>query len=82
MIPFWNYDSVFKTKEIIAKDRSRFARAWYRTYESYGDRGGPESEEAFNAWIKMIEEKVQKAHLQNAYRRTPFIYVRKNFKIK
>ncbi len=60
MIPFWNYDSVFKTKEIIAKDRSRFARAWYRTYESYGDRGGPEPEEAFNAWIKMIEERYKK----------------------
>ena len=28
--------------------------------ESYGDRGGPEPEEAFNAWIKMIEERYKK----------------------
>ena len=26
-IPIWNYDSVFKDKEIIKKDRGRFARA-------------------------------------------------------
>lgn len=60
LIPFWNYDSVFKTKEIIAKDRARFARAWQRTYGSYGERGGPEPEVAFNSWINMIEERYKK----------------------
>ncbi len=60
MIPFWNYDSVFKTKDVIASDRARFARAWYRTYGSYGDRGGPEPEVAFNAWIEMIEKRYKK----------------------
>ena len=64
LVPFWNYDSVFKTKEIIAKDRARFARAWKRTYGNYGDRGGPESETAFNSWINMIEERYKK-HIFN-----------------
>ena len=64
LVPFWNYDSVFKTKEIIAKDRSRFARAWQRTYGNYGDRGGPEPETAFNSWINMIEERYAK-HIFN-----------------
>ena len=59
-IPFWNYDSVFKTKDIIAKDRSRFARDWHRTYGSYGDRGGPDPETALNSWINMIEERYKK----------------------
>ena len=39
-IPIWNYDSMFKTKKIIAKDRARFARAWYREFDNWGDRGG------------------------------------------
>ena len=38
-VPVWNYDTTFKTKEIIAQDRARFARAWYREFKDYGDRG-------------------------------------------
>jgi len=59
-IPVWQYDSLFRTKEIIANDRARFARAWYRQFNNYGDRGGPTPEEAFNAWFEMIKIKYKK----------------------
>ncbi len=56
-IIIWNYDSMFKTKKIISKDRARFARAWFSSFGDYGDRGGPTEEEAFKAWFQMIEER-------------------------
>ena len=56
-IIIWNYDSMFKTKRIISKDRARFARAWFNSFGDYGDRGGPTEEEAFEAWFEMIEER-------------------------
>jgi len=59
-IPFWNYDSTFKTKEIISSDRARFARAWFRTFGNYGDRGGSTSELAFLAWFEMIHNRYRK----------------------
>ena len=59
-IPFWNYDSTFKTKEVISEDRARFARAWQRTFGDYGDRGGPDPEGAFDAWYKMVNERFSK----------------------
>jgi len=54
-VPIWNYDSTFRTKEIIAEDRARFARAWFREFNTYGERGGPSVEEAFDAWFKMVK---------------------------
>ena len=27
--PIWNYDMMFKSKEIIAKERLRFGNAWF-----------------------------------------------------
>ncbi len=59
-IPFWNYDSTFKTKEVISEDRARFARAWHRTFGDYGNRGGPDPEVAFDAWYKMVNERFSK----------------------
>lgn len=59
-IPFWNYDSTFKTKEVISRDRARFARAWFRTYGNFGNRGGAEPEQAFEAWFKMISDRFSK----------------------
>jgi hypothetical protein len=56
-IPIFQYDSMFRTKEIISEDRARFARGWKRTFGDYGDRGGPTPEEAFESWFNMIEEK-------------------------
>ena len=56
-IPIFQYDSMFRTKEIISRDRARFARAWFREFNNYGDRGGPDEESAYNAWFEMIEKK-------------------------
>ena len=58
-IPIYQYDSMFRTKEIISSDRARFARAWYREFNNYGDRGGAEPDIAFKYWYKMIEKKYQ-----------------------
>lgn len=59
-IPLYQYDSMFRTKEIIAYDRGRFARAWYRQFNDWGVRGGETSEEAFKAWFHEIEKKYKK----------------------
>ena len=59
-IPVWQYDTVFRTKEIISEDRARFARAWYRYFNDWGDRGGGTPEEAFEAWFKGVSSKYTK----------------------
>ena len=59
-VPIWQYDSMFRTKEIIGEDRARFARAWYRTFSNYGDRGGDNPELAFDAWFSMIKKRYTK----------------------
>jgi len=59
-IPIYQYESSFRTKEIIALDRARFARAWYRYFGDYGYRGGESPDEAFNAWFQMIKERYPK----------------------
>lgn len=59
-IVLWNYDSTFRTKEVIAKDRGRFARAWFREFNSWDDRGGSSDEEAYNAWFKMVKSRLRK----------------------
>jgi hypothetical protein len=63
-IIIWNYDSMFKTKEIISKDRARFARAWFNTFGDYGNRGGPTEDKAFEAWFKMIEDRYSYHYLK------------------
>jgi len=63
-IVIWNYDSMFKTKQIIEKDRARFARAWFNTFADYGDRGGPTEDVAFAAWFKMIQERYSYHYLK------------------
>lgn len=62
-IPIWNYDTTFRTKEVIAEDRARFARAWYRHFNDWSDRGGSTKEEAFEAWFKMVKERLPR-HLK------------------
>tara|TARA_B100001250_G_scaffold65941_1_gene52385 strand:+ start:512 stop:1312 length:801 start_codon:yes stop_codon:yes gene_type:complete len=59
-VPIWQYDSMFRTKDIISVDRARFARAWERTFGNYGDRGGDDPELAFNAWFDMIIKRYSK----------------------
>ena len=55
--PIFQYDSVFRTKEVISEDRARFARAWFNYFNSWDDRGGPLPEQAYDAWFKMIEDR-------------------------
>ena len=56
----WNYECMFKTKEIISSERARFARAWFKTYGHWINYGSGEEEEAFNAWMKIISERYPK----------------------
>jgi len=63
-IPIYQYESSFRTKEIISEDRARFARAWYRYFNNYGSRGGETKKEAFDAWFSMIEERYKKHTFQ------------------
>ena len=58
--PIYQYDSLFRTKKIIAEDRARFARAWNRYFGQYNDRGGPTSEEAYQAWYNMVQDRYPK----------------------
>ena len=51
---------MFRTKKIIAEDRARFARAWNRYFGQYNDRGGPTSEEAYQAWYNMVQDRYPK----------------------
>lgn len=62
-IPIWNYDTTFRTREVIAEDRARFARAWHRHFNDWSDRGGSTNEKAFEAWFKMVKERLPR-HLK------------------
>lgn len=56
--PLYQYDSFFRDKKLIAADRARFSRAWYKEFGDYGDRGGPLESEAYEAWYEMIKNKI------------------------
>ncbi len=56
----WNYECMFKTKDIISKERARFARAWFRTFDHWTTYGGGTEEVAFAAWMKLISERLPK----------------------
>lgn len=58
-IPIWNYDTFFRTKEIISEDRVRFARAWNRYFQNW-EKGKDNPDEAFEAWFKMIKKRYKK----------------------
>lgn len=59
-IPIWQYDSTFRSKDIISEDRARFARAWNNYFNNWGDRGGGSPEEAFEAWYRMVTKRYKK----------------------
>ena len=59
-IKLWNYDCMFKTKEIIKHDRARFARAWFSYFGDWGEEDGSDPELAFKTWFTMIEERYRK----------------------
>jgi hypothetical protein len=56
-IPIYQYDSMFRTKKLIALDRSRFASAWFKYFGEYGDRGGSSPDIAYEYWYKNIMKK-------------------------
>lgn len=70
-IPIFQYDSMFRTKRIIAEDRARFARAWHRYFNDYGNRGGPTEEIAFDAWFDDVKEKYKKHTNKISFNRHP-----------
>tara|TARA_B110000003_G_C16495499_1_gene475241 strand:+ start:117 stop:908 length:792 start_codon:yes stop_codon:yes gene_type:complete len=59
-VPLWNYDTTFRTKEIIAEDRARFARAWFSEFMKWDDRGGETTKLAYEAWIEMVKTRLPK----------------------
>tara|TARA_B100001996_G_C18340998_1_gene470165 strand:- start:18 stop:632 length:615 start_codon:yes stop_codon:yes gene_type:complete len=59
-VPLWNYDTTFRTRKIIEEDRARFARAWFREFKKWDDRGGETAELAYKAWIEMIKTRLPK----------------------
>ena len=59
-IPIYQYESTFRTKDIISEDRARFARAWFRQFGDYGNRGGGTSDLAYDAWFLMIQDRYRK----------------------
>ena len=59
-IYLWNYDSMFKTKQVIAEDRARFARAWFRYFGDFGKGEGDDTEKAFKTWLEMVESRYKK----------------------
>lgn len=59
-VPVYQYDTVFRTKEIIKNDRYRFAKAWYEYFGTYDDRGGESLEAAYNAWFEMVQDRYPK----------------------
>ncbi len=58
--PIWNYEMMFKTKEIIFNDRIRYARAWFDYFGEWGVFGGDTKEEAYDAWYEMIKNRYKK----------------------
>jgi len=58
-IPIYQYDSMFRSKQVIAEDRSRFAKAWFNYFGNFGDRGGSDPEKAYDAWYKSVQTKYQ-----------------------
>ena len=62
--PIYQYESTFRTKEIISQDRLRFAKAWFKYFNSYDNRGGSTEELAFEAWFNMVKERYPKHTLK------------------
>ncbi len=59
-VPIYQYDSIFRTKEIISEDRARFAKAWIDYFGADESRGGKTPDLAFKAWYEMVKERYPK----------------------
>jgi hypothetical protein len=56
---FYNYDFCWKTKDVIHKDFSRFARTWLNHFKK-ADFGGPDNDSAFKFFVRMGKTKSEK----------------------
>ena len=81
-IPIWNYDKVFGTKETISVDRARFARAWFRQFSDWGIFGGETPEEAFDAWMIMVESRYKKHILKLKIENHPKYIIENLYKLE
>lgn len=59
-VPIYQYDSIFRTKEILKEDRYRFAKAWHTFFNDFGGRGGESQQKAYEVWINMVKERYPK----------------------
>ena len=59
-VPVYQYDTIFRTKDIIRDDRYRFAKAWYEYFGTFDNRGGESAEAAYRAWFSMVKERYPK----------------------
>lgn len=59
-VPVYQYDTTFRTKEIIQQDRYRFAKAWYDYFGTYDNRGGESPESSYEAWMNMVKDRYPK----------------------
>ena len=72
--PIWNYDMMFKSKEIIAKERLRFGHAWVSYFGEKGIFNIENEDAAFETWFKWIEDKYKKHVFKIADNKHP-IYI-------
>ena len=56
-IPIYQYDSTFRTMEIIKNDRARFARAWNREFKFWIERS-ENPDDCYDAWL-VIKKNIQ-----------------------
>lgn len=78
-IPIYQYESTFRTKEIIESDRARFARAWIKYFGTTDDRGGNSPQKAYNAWFNMVEERYHKHNFKLKIEEHP-VYIQEKIK--
>ena len=74
--PIWNYEMMFKTKEVIFNDRVRYAKAWYEQFGEWGVFGGGTKDEAYDAWLKLVKERYPKHVYRTKLKNHPK-YIRK-----
>ena len=77
--PIYQYESTFRTKEIIESDRARFARAWIKYFGTTDDRGGSTPQKAYNAWFNMVEERYHKHNFKLKIEEHP-VYIQEKIK--
>ncbi len=75
-VPIYQYESTFRTKKIIANDRSRFASAWIDYFGTTDGRGGSSPEKAYNAWFSMVKDRYPKHNFRLNIKDHP-IYIQK-----